>query len=340
MKTFKQILAEVREVNIETEPTEASHLKQKSAHNPHSILHEIETVAHFNAVRDAQSQNKPIENHLPEERHYEEALKHHWGDKWKDKLNHLRNTVDERSKKSKGGRPDPNKVRTRAMNDATFLASQNPDHVRAHWTPHMAARRAIHPGITHSGDMVLTREDNKGTAHAIDLKYGKGTSLSPPTHQKVMAGLVAPQQDQEYERSKIKRARGMLERGNIPTHRGKLFNIIAKNIHRIFNKLPNTTKRSFVKSLWGGSSDSQRVRSFRLHDNQRLEDVDKSFDEKFKPNEPITSEVVQVRKNKLPRGLRISSGSTTINLSHKYPGKTKKGRIQGHARVRYIKPKS
>lgn len=317
MKSFKQLMEEIRwdrytieKINESMKPLkDQSHIdhQEKLEKNPHSALHEIETVAHLNALHDANHEDKssPAEHHYPKNS--------------REILNILRERV---SKNISGRKPTVEEVIARARNDAQILKEKFPNHTEIHWTPHNTARKEHHSGVSHSGDIVLKHtgsdKDKRGDLPdaAVDLKYGKGTSISPPTHKKVMSGLkpikkVSALINAFYNRMQTKPP-------STSEGRGLGFDIIARNQHNSFQNLGNNEKRSFLKSIWGGSSDSSKVKAYRLPKGGKIEDVDSSFEEKFPPGSKITAERPEGKKRPL-RGMRILNNGThvmTLGIKH------------------------
>lgn len=304
MKSFKQLMGLIKEEKERTEPiVPHSGYSEKRKSNPHSVLHEVETVAHFNAMSDARRAGaKDWRLARPTEAHYSQIMP-------KADLDTLRQDVDKRSPTR-----NVNAVQKRAVRDAGILAEKHPDHEQAHWTPHDSTRKALHPDVTHSGDVVLIPREASKPAMSYDLKWGKGGSVKSPTEEEVTKRLrlTGPE------------AIGTgMQRANLQTdpqsRRGELFGSIGETQKNAFNRLGDDEKRSFVKLLWGSSSHPDKVAAHRLHADGHVEEVDKSFNAHFPVGADIKATRPPVGRRGPLRGFRIESdGIHKLTLGSKY----------------------
>jgi hypothetical protein len=320
MKSFKQLMSLIKEEKeLDRQFENDLGYKEKRTNNPHSILHEVETVAHYNAMSDARKSGvSNWQSAKPTDTHYSQIMP-------KEELDKLRADVDK-------GPSIRNvaAVQSRAARDAGILSSEHPEHERAHWTPHSKAREKLHPGVSHSGDVVLIHKNESKPAIAADLKWRKGGSISPVPLHKVIQGLGSME---NITLSALNRTIDRMKRSRPETSvgRGTGFGLISKHIHNAFNALDHNSKREFMRKLWGGSSHPEKVKSVRLDSSGKIENINDSFQRNFPKNSNIQASRVPTKivrnpsepgkwkiKN-LARGIRFSSnGIHKVTWSPKY----------------------
>lgn len=333
---IKEMAAEQNKVSKPTQETDASvqEHEKKRASNPHSVLHEVLVAHHINRLLG--NNHRVISD---------------------DKINELKNSVNEASKRSK--RPSVESVEQRAKKDAEEIHNQLSqahgfsETTRAHWTPHNTARRRIpgHENITHSGDIVVTGlrrnkqpdgTESPGSA-GIDLKYGKSTSIRPPKLEEVSRQL--PRFIRGFKGTSEK----LLDilRTNPPKDtkaRSELFGSIGEQHAAAFNSLGKEEQRGFVRSLWGGSSHKNILTSYRFHSKEdgpgSLTNVDKDFDDKFSKGTFSAATPGIKRKGKFLRlrGFNILHNGKrilTLGIKHQNLSKWQRSGNKGTATVSY-----
>lgn len=271
MKSFRQILAEVVKVKTiqklyeQIEPVDHSVNERVASDHPHSVLHEIMVHAHLNRLIRGDTE---LEGH-----HFSPEAKNYY-QKAMERTKEKHNTASATGKSTR--RPSVDQVHEKAKTDAENIYNELKNshgwdkNTRAHWTPTTSSRRELHPDESHSGDItVVNHETNKSTAPSasINLKWGKGTSLSVPNQSSLSSSIKGKLTKRLTKRinkkfKQIKRDVKSRTTQQRDSHIGQL----AQHHTDAFNALSHEEKKSFVKGLYGVSdSPTSKITSYTHH---------------------------------------------------------------------------
>lgn len=318
MKSFRQMLAEAREAtqtNPEPEPSDQSVKQRISGDHPHAVLHEILVHAHLNRLLAGHKELKP---------------EHFSGKSRRDAVAAFvkTNQNHEKAKLSnkKTRKPSANDVHSAAAKDAESIYNELKNthgwdqNTRAHWTPTTSSRSRLHPGESHSGDItVVNHRTNKSTSPSasINLKWGKGTSLSVPKQSSLSSSIKGKLTKRLTKRinKKFKQIKKDVK-SRTTQQRDSHIGQLAQYHTDAFNALSHEEKKSFVKGLYSVSdSPTSKITSYIHHSGSQKPINNHEHYNKIFP-EGETYNLSAVRHG---RGMRIlKDGKHLRTLSWRY----------------------